>query len=249
MIQTATENWLNSVSVMQWCENVLQSESVQQDITARCGYRWLNKLLVWLEQVKSALDSLDRGITGKFVSPIILPTLAKLSHTGQHSPSGVTTFSQLDRASHCTSSQMATPLSQTQTRQGSGFQMSLWGWISPSTVQLSPLLSSATVTQTQVIDFITNSPQQTDRINIYLSWVLLWELMATPGSSTRGSIRHPGSQFSGSRRGPRTPHPHTQRSPYHTHRSDTAPGSTCRCWRKLSHFLCRYLHEKEIKFN
>lgn len=57
--------------------------------------------------------------------------------TGQHSPSGMTTFSQLVSSSHWISSQRTWPLSQTQIRHGSGFQMSLLVYTWPSAVQLT----------------------------------------------------------------------------------------------------------------
>lgn len=59
------------------------------------------------------------------------------SQTGQHSPSGITIFSQLITSSHCISSQRTWPLSHTQIRHGSGFQMSLLVYTWPSAVQLT----------------------------------------------------------------------------------------------------------------
>lgn len=55
---------------------------------------------------------------------------------GQHSPSGTTTFSQLVSSSQWISSQRTWPLSHTQMRHGSGFQMSLLVYTWPSAVQL-----------------------------------------------------------------------------------------------------------------
>lgn len=57
--------------------------------------------------------------------------------TGQHSPSGMTIFSQLVSSSHWISSHRTWPLSQTQIRHGSGFQMSLLVYTWPSAVQLT----------------------------------------------------------------------------------------------------------------
>ncbi|TNN49326.1 hypothetical protein EYF80_040501 [Liparis tanakae] len=76
-------------------------------------------------------------LIGRLVSPVVLLALAKLSHTGQHSPSGVTCFSQPGSSSHCSWSHTATPLSHAHTRHASGFQMSSCRWTSPSTEQLS----------------------------------------------------------------------------------------------------------------
>lgn len=62
----------------------------------------------------------------------VLPSLWQM---GQHSPSGIVTFSQLDSSSHWISSHRTEPLSHTQIRHGSGFQMSLLVYTWPSTVQ------------------------------------------------------------------------------------------------------------------
>ena len=59
------------------------------------------------------------------------------SQTGQHSPCGVTTLLQEVTSSHCISSQRTWPLSHTQIRHGSGFQMSLLVYTWPSAVQLT----------------------------------------------------------------------------------------------------------------
>lgn len=81
----------------------------------------------------------------KAIISMVRRALAKPSQTGQHSPSGMTTLGQFPTALHINSSHIATPLSHTHTRQGSGFQMSWWRWTSPSTVQLSARLSASTV--------------------------------------------------------------------------------------------------------
>lgn len=57
--------------------------------------------------------------------------------TGQHSPSGIIIFSQLLSSSHWISSHRTWPLSHTQIRHGSGFQMSLLVYTWPSAVQLT----------------------------------------------------------------------------------------------------------------
>lgn len=57
--------------------------------------------------------------------------------TGQHSPSGIINFSQLLSSSHWISSHRTWPLSHTQIRHGSGFQMSLLVYTWPSAVQLT----------------------------------------------------------------------------------------------------------------
>lgn len=69
-------------------------------------------------------------------SPPPPPPLGEsLWQTGQHSPSGMNIFSQ-NTSSHWISSQRTWPLSQTQIRHGSGFQMSLFVYTWPSAVQL-----------------------------------------------------------------------------------------------------------------
>lgn len=80
----------------------------------------------------------------RLTSPILPPAAAKVSHTGQHSPAGVVTFSQSGSSLHWTSSHSETPFWQAQTRQGSGLQISSCWYVLPSTAQPSPFLASMT---------------------------------------------------------------------------------------------------------
>ena len=68
--------------------------------------------------------------------PPVPVLVVPVSHTGQHSPSGIATFSQFVSSSHWISSHRTWPLSQTQIRHGSGFQMSLFVYTWPSALQL-----------------------------------------------------------------------------------------------------------------
>lgn len=76
----------------------------------------------------------------------------------------------------------------------------------------------------------------------YLSLGRCWVKTLKPHLGTQDSIHRWGSLCSGNRRGSHTPHLHTRRFPYRTRTGDMALGSTCLCWRRPSHFLCRCLN-------
>lgn len=118
----------------------------------------------------------------RLTSPILLLALAKVSHTGQHAPSVVMNFSQLVNSLHWTSSQMATPLSQTQTRHGSGFQMSSWWWTWSSTVQLSPFFSLAPEVESDHM-FTTCNCHHGDGFQIFTQWCWWWVCVQAHGAT------------------------------------------------------------------
>jgi len=90
------------------------------------------------QNTKDSLNEFVFGFLWWSSSPgLPLPLSCAVSQTGQHSPSGITTFPQLDTSSHCTSSHKMAPLSQTQILHGSGFQMSLFVYTCPFSVQLN----------------------------------------------------------------------------------------------------------------
>lgn len=78
-------------------------------------------------------------------TPTILSSVlgvdAVSEHTGQHSPTGISTDLQWLVSSQIMSSQTTLPMSHTHVRQGSGFHTSLLPYTFPCSVQVSVLLS------------------------------------------------------------------------------------------------------------